>query len=153
MYDSTAHLIGARQKAHRLLFDEDGVPKSWPACANEHRTALLELLSAVDEVMILDHGGPALGLVLWASMLKFGLFAALLVRLLLPVPAAGAAVYAAGLAAGLLVVAIAVGIVESSLARLRPVQVREEERAGDAVEGDRRGEQRRHRGSCLASAA
>jgi formate hydrogenlyase subunit 4 len=77
----------------------------------------------IHEVMILDHSGPALGLVLWASMLKFLLFAALLVRLLLPVRESDAAVYAAGLVVGLLLVAIAVGVVESSLARLRLVRV------------------------------
>jgi formate hydrogenlyase subunit 4 len=98
-----------------LLAENSRVPFDDP---NTH----LEL-TMVHEVMILDHGGPALGLVLWASMLKFGLFAALLVRLLLPVPEADAAVYAAGLVAGLLLVAIAVGIVESSLARLRLVRV------------------------------
>jgi formate hydrogenlyase subunit 4 len=80
-------------------------------------------LTMIHEVMILDHSGPALGLVLWASMLKFLLFAALLVRLLLPVRESDAAVYAAGLVVGLLLVAIAVGVVESSLARLRLVRV------------------------------
>jgi formate hydrogenlyase subunit 4 len=98
-----------------LLAENSRVPFDDP---NTH----LEL-TMVHEVMILDHGGPALGLVLWASMLKFGLFAALVVRLLLPVPESAPAVYAAGLAAGLLVVAIAVGVVESSLARLRLVRV------------------------------
>jgi len=80
-------------------------------------------LTMIHEVMILDHSGPALGLVLWASMLKFLLFAALLVRLLLPVGESDAAVYAAGLVVGLLLVALAVGVVESSLARLRLVRV------------------------------
>lgn len=54
MYDSTARLVGARQAAHRVLYNESGVPKSWPSKASEHRRALLELLTAVDEVLHIE---------------------------------------------------------------------------------------------------
>lgn len=54
MHDSTARLIGAREAANRLLFNDSGVPKSWPDKASAHRNALLELMQAVDEVMIVD---------------------------------------------------------------------------------------------------
>jgi formate hydrogenlyase subunit 4 len=66
--------------------------------------------------MVLDHAGPAFGLILYGSALKLTAFASLLVTLLLP-PHPGL------FAAGLLAVAVAVGLVESSMARLRLVRV------------------------------
>lgn len=80
-------------------------------------------LTMIHEVMVLDHSGPAFGLVLYGAAIKLFAFAALLVRLLLPLgdlsePAAWAA-----FVAGLLGVATTVGIIESTLARLRLIQV------------------------------
>jgi len=80
-------------------------------------------LTMIHEVMILDHGGPDLAFLLYAAAVKLYLFAALLVRLVLPVftgvPAADLLVFAAGLAAA----AVLVGLVESSMARLRMARV------------------------------
>src|SRR5207247_2433687 len=44
-------------------------------------------LTMIHEVMVLDHGGPALGLILYGAALKLFLFAALIVRLACPVVA------------------------------------------------------------------
>ncbi len=41
-------------------------------------------LTMIHEVMILDHSGPAFGIILYAAALKLFLFAALVVRLMLP---------------------------------------------------------------------
>jgi formate hydrogenlyase subunit 4 len=76
-------------------------------------------LTMIHEVMVLDHSGPDLALILYASALKMALFGCVVVRVLV----AGAAVPAPAalglLLAGLVVYATAVGTVESGIARLR----------------------------------
>jgi formate hydrogenlyase subunit 4 len=77
----------------------------------------------IHEVMILDHSGPDLALFLFGSALRFALFSALLVDLAQP----GARLaWPAGIAAlclGVVAVAALVGILESSMARLRLIRV------------------------------
>ena len=80
-------------------------------------------LTMIHEVMVLDHGGPDLGLVQYAAALKLWVLGALLVGVALPVqglvPWAGPAVSLAGMAA----LAVLVGIVETVMARLKLVRV------------------------------
>jgi formate hydrogenlyase subunit 4 len=76
-------------------------------------------LTMIHEVMVLDHGGPALGMVLYGAALKLFVFAAIVARLLVPVGALGAAAGWGVSVAALLGVAVAVGVVESTMARLR----------------------------------
>jgi formate hydrogenlyase subunit 4 len=76
-------------------------------------------LTMIHEVMVLDHGGPDLGFILYGSAVKLFLVGALLVHLLLPVPLAGGPAGVAVLLAGQLLVAITIGVLESSVARLR----------------------------------
>ena len=71
----------------------------------------------IHEAMALDHGGPDLALILYGSALKLFLMACLLTRLLIPT-ASGAAGWAAW-GAGLLAIALTIGVVESAMARLR----------------------------------
>jgi formate hydrogenlyase subunit 4 len=98
-----------------LLAENSRVPVDDP---NTH----LEL-TMIHEVMVLDHGGPALGLILYGAALKLFVFAAVLARLLVPFSfAAGWPVWA-GSVASLLGVAVAIGVVESSMARLRLTHV------------------------------
>jgi formate hydrogenlyase subunit 4 len=80
-------------------------------------------LTMIHEVMILDHGGPDLALILYGSALRFALFAALLVDLAWPRAGLFGPVAAAGLAAGLALVAVLVGLVEASMARLRLLRI------------------------------
>jgi len=80
-------------------------------------------LTMIHEVMVLDHGGPDLGLVHYASALKLWVVGAVLLDVVLPIHTGHAALDAAVLLAGLLVVALVVGIIESSIARLRLIQV------------------------------
>jgi formate hydrogenlyase subunit 4 len=80
-------------------------------------------LTMIHEVMVLDHGGPALGLVLWGSAVKLFLFAALVVGLVLPFSTGSRAADWAVFVAGELLLAVLVGVVESVLARLRLVHV------------------------------
>jgi len=99
-------------------------------------------LTMIHEVVLLDHSGPDLAVLLYAGALRFALFGALVVGVLIPRASRGAPVALALLGAllvgvlvprarlpgpaaiavlglGLVVVAVLVGIVESSMARLR----------------------------------
>ena len=79
-------------------------------------------LTMIHEVMVLDHGGPALGMILYGSALKLFVFGALVVRL--AVPRTGAPWLDWPLfAGGMLVVAVGIGVVESTMARLRLTHV------------------------------
>jgi len=74
-------------------------------------------LTMIHEVMVLDHSGPSLGLILYGASLKLYAFAAILVHLVLP--AVDPAFRWTTFVAGLLGVAVLIGIVESTMARLR----------------------------------
>ena len=94
-----------------LLAEASRVPVDDPATHLE--------LTMIHEVMVLDHSGPDLALILYGSALKLALFGALLVgvfvpRATLPGPAAIGL-----LGIGLVAVALLVGVVESVMARLR----------------------------------
>jgi formate hydrogenlyase subunit 4 len=76
-------------------------------------------LTMIHEVMVLDHSGPDLAMIQYGAALKLWIFGAVVVRLALgalsgaPWPAFGAFL------AGQLLFAVAIGIIESTLARLR----------------------------------
>ncbi len=94
-----------------LLAEASRVPVDDPATHLE--------LTMIHEVIVLDHSGPDLALILYGSALKLALFGALLVgvfvpRATLPGPAAIGL-----LGIGLVAVALLVGVVESVMARLR----------------------------------
>ena len=42
-------------------------------------------LTMIHEVMVLDHGGPALGFIFYGAAVKLFVFAAMLTRLILPI--------------------------------------------------------------------
>ena len=109
-------LLVAAALAIVLLSENARVPFDDP---NTH----LEL-TMIHEVMVLDHGGPDLAFVLYGSTLKLWLWSALLVGVLLPAGLETGAVPAAlAVIAGVLLVAVGVGVVESILARARLVRV------------------------------
>jgi formate hydrogenlyase subunit 4 len=98
-----------------LLAENSRVPIDDP---NTH----LEL-TMIHEVMVLDHSGPALGMILYGSALKLFVYAALIVRLAFPL-ATGYLWLDWPLFAGeMLLVAVAIGVVESTRARLRLPQI------------------------------
>jgi len=76
-------------------------------------------LTMIHEVMILDHSGPNLAVILYASSLKLWLFALLLIDILMPDLPGSMPLAAAGTAAGVFGTAVLVGVVESCMARLR----------------------------------
>ncbi|NNN05108.1 MAG: hydrogenase [Elusimicrobia bacterium] len=96
-----------------LLAENSRIPVDDPATHLE--------LTMIHEVMVLDHSGPDLAFILYGSSVKLLLWSSLLVRLILPVaPGAGGwVIWGLGVAA----VAVIVGVVESSMARLRLLRV------------------------------
>jgi len=80
-------------------------------------------LTMIHEVMVLDHSGPAFGIILYGAALKLFLFAALIVRLVVPVSSGAALLDWPLVIAGLLLVAVSIGVVESVMARLRLTHV------------------------------
>jgi len=94
-----------------LLAENARVPVDDPATHLE--------LTMIHEVMILDHGGPDLALVLYASAVKFALFAALVVSVLVPLGRLAPPLALAALLGGVALTAVLVGVVEAVMARLR----------------------------------
>ena len=93
-----------------LLAENSRIPVDDP---NTH----LEL-TMIHEVMVLDHGGPLLGVILYGASIKLFVFASLLVRIVIPIDQPtwlGWGVFLAGLVA----VAVVIGLIESAMARLR----------------------------------
>ena len=80
-------------------------------------------LTMIHEVIVLDHSGPDLALILYGSALKLTVFAALVVCLFVPRAGLAPAAAIATLVIGLAVVAIAIGAVESVMARLRLTRI------------------------------
>jgi formate hydrogenlyase subunit 4 len=80
-------------------------------------------LTMIHEVMVLDHGGPDFAFILYGAALKLWVWAALLVGLVLPVRTGNAWLDVGAGLGGMLAVAVAVGVVESSMARLRLLRV------------------------------
>jgi formate hydrogenlyase subunit 4 len=75
-------------------------------------------LTMIHEVMVLDHSGPMFGVVLYGAALKLFIFAALLVRIAIPIHEPAWLAWLA-FVLGLAAVAIVIGVIESVMARLR----------------------------------
>jgi formate hydrogenlyase subunit 4 len=80
-------------------------------------------LTMIHEVMVLDHGGPDFAMIQYGAMLKLWVLGSLVVGLLAPVRTPWAAVNLAAGIAGLIALAAVVGVIESTVARLRLVRV------------------------------
>ena len=97
-----------------LLAENSRVPFDDP---NTH----LEL-TMIHEVMVLDHSGPAFGAILYGASIKLFVFSALVAHVILP-PMGSALADAGATLVATVAVAIAIGIVESGMARLRLARV------------------------------
>jgi formate hydrogenlyase subunit 4 len=75
-------------------------------------------LTMIHEVMVLDHSGPPFAAVLHGASVKLLLFSVLLVQAVLPMGELSLPGAIGALVAGVLVVTVGVGLVESLLARL-----------------------------------
>jgi formate hydrogenlyase subunit 4 len=76
-------------------------------------------LTMIHEVMVLDHSGPALGVIVYSAGLKMFLFAGLVVRLLAPLRTGNEWADWGLIIVGILLTTVAVGVTESVMARLR----------------------------------
>jgi formate hydrogenlyase subunit 4 len=94
-----------------LLTESSRVPIDDP---NTH----LEL-TMIHEVMVLDHSGPLLGLVLYGAAMKMFLLAAVILHLALPFTLGTWSLDSLLFVAGVLAIAVGIGVVESVMARLR----------------------------------
>ncbi len=98
-----------------LLAENARVPFDDPATHLE--------LTMVHEAMVLDHGGPAFGFVLYGAALKLLIFAALLADVLVPLSSGDAFANLALFLAALLAIGALVGLLDSSMARLRFLRI------------------------------
>jgi formate hydrogenlyase subunit 4 len=80
-------------------------------------------LTMIHEVMVLDHGGPPFGLILYGAALKLFVFVALVLGVAAPLAGLDPWLAWAVFVAACLAVAVALGVVESTMARLRLTQV------------------------------
>jgi formate hydrogenlyase subunit 4 len=80
-------------------------------------------LTMIHEVMVLDHGGPDLAFILYGASLKLWALGALLIGIVVPIHSGNGWLDAAAFLGGMLALAVVVGIVESTMARLRLVRV------------------------------
>jgi len=94
-----------------LLVENSRIPFDDP---NTH----LEL-TMVHEVMVLDHSGPAFGMILYGAAMKLMVLSALLVRIALPLQTGSLILDLVLFLCGLFVLAVLIGVVESTMARLR----------------------------------
>ncbi len=94
-----------------LLVENSRIPFDDP---NTH----LEL-TMIHEVMVLDHSGPALAMILYGAALKMMVLSALLVKLALPWQTGWWLGDVGLFLAGQIGVAVLIGVIESSMARLR----------------------------------
>lgn len=94
-----------------LLVENSRIPFDDP---NTH----LEL-TMIHEVMVLDHSGPAFGMILYGAAMKLMVLGGLLVRIALPFQTGSIPLDLLVFLGGLLGLAVLVGVVESTMARLR----------------------------------
>lgn len=80
-------------------------------------------LTMIHEVIILDHGGPVLGMMLYAAAIKLFIFAALIVRVAVPFNLGNEWLDLGVFLFATLLLAVIIGVVESTMARLRMTEI------------------------------
>ncbi len=80
-------------------------------------------LTMIHEVMVLDHSGPDLGMILYGAAMKFLVLGALVVRLFLPGTTGNTILDILLFISGILFMAVVVGVIESVMARLRLLRI------------------------------
>jgi len=80
-------------------------------------------LTMIHEVMVLDHGGPDLAFIVYGAALKLWVLGALLIGIAVPMHSGNAWIDIAVSIGGMLALGAVIGIIESTMARLRLVRV------------------------------
>jgi len=76
-------------------------------------------LTMVHEVMILDHSGPDLAMILYASAIKMWLLGTILIGIVVPIHGGDIVSDVSAAIFSMILLAVLVGVIESSMARLR----------------------------------
>jgi formate hydrogenlyase subunit 4 len=80
-------------------------------------------LTMIHEVMILDHSGPDLAMILYAAAIKMWLLGAILIAIVVPIHTGNVFLDISAAMIFMAILAVLVGIIESSMARLRLLHV------------------------------
>jgi formate hydrogenlyase subunit 4 len=80
-------------------------------------------LTMIHEVMVLDHSGPAFGMILYGAAVKLFILGALFLHVLLPLRVASPLLDWLIFVISMILLAVIIGVVESSMARYRLVRV------------------------------
>jgi formate hydrogenlyase subunit 4 len=80
-------------------------------------------LTMIHEVMVLDHSGPDLAFILYGAALKLWILGTIIMSIVIPIHTGNAWLDFTVFFSGMVLLAVAVGIVESSMARLRMFRV------------------------------
>jgi formate hydrogenlyase subunit 4 len=77
----------------------------------------------IHEVMVLDHSGPWFGCILYGASLKLYLLGALFMHIAIPISSGNSYLDWVVFMLSMIVLAVAIGVVESVMARLRLIRV------------------------------
>lgn len=80
-------------------------------------------LTMIHEVMVLDHSGPALGLILYGAAIKLLIFAALVLNIAVPAKTVNSLLDWCVFFLLLILLGVVIGVVESIMARLRMMNI------------------------------
>jgi formate hydrogenlyase subunit 4 len=80
-------------------------------------------LTMIHEVMVLDHSGPAFGMILYGAALKLFVLGAIIVGIALPFRTGAFVLDLSLFLLGMLLLSVVIGVVESTMARLRMHQI------------------------------
>jgi formate hydrogenlyase subunit 4 len=80
-------------------------------------------LTMIHEVMVLDHSGPDFGFILYSATLKLWVLGALLIGIVVPVTTGNLWIDIPAAVAGMIGLAVLIGVIESIMARLRLLRV------------------------------
>src|SRR6266699_573708 len=80
-------------------------------------------LTMIHEVMVLDHGGPDLAFIVYGAALKLWVLGALLIGIAVPIHSGNAWIDIAVSIGGMLALGVLIGVIESTMARLRLVRM------------------------------
>jgi formate hydrogenlyase subunit 4 len=80
-------------------------------------------LTMIHEVMVLDHSGPDFAFILYSAALKLWVMSAVLIGFIVPVRTGNLLIDGSAAIAGMLVLAVLIGVIESVMARLRLLHV------------------------------
>jgi formate hydrogenlyase subunit 4 len=80
-------------------------------------------LTMIHEVMVLDHGGPDFAFIVYAASLKLWVLGSILIGIAVPIRTGRLWIDVSAAVVGMLLLAVLVGIIESSMARLKLLRV------------------------------